>query len=564
MNLEEILAIIDRIGSENPPSSGELSIARTELSRLLHAEARAETPDLAVMASIRQSYSTAGEALIAAEAAEAEEAQRVQDMLDGVEDPDEGGEEGEEETPPAETPPVEAGAEGEQLPPPEAVETPPAVTAETPPAPTEQPLPVAASGAPRTMPLRDAAARLSSRPQTPPALDEIPPVEGAEIFLLGKQLDHVPSITELANAYVSAFRSPSTGKQSLLQMNTVFDPATPVLGTNKAQNTQVLDEHISPEAVAASGGCCSLPTVIRTQNVLSSTSTPLTDSLPGIGVFESGAVMYYPALCLPSEGVWNWTCAEDELVDPDDEETWKNCTVIDCADEERTIVDAIYKCLTIGEFQRRFAPEQWAGVLRGTMALWARVQETKTWTQMLAGVTQTCTQDDTGSVFTNLVQGIQREADAIRDDQRYLDVRMEAWVSDKIVGAIASDFAARRLESIADPTTVRTLINNAAANANVAMNFIPDTDPMTKGDGVACSTYPDTFTAIVAPNGMYSYLNGGQFDLGAEIRDINLARQNAVAAFAEAFGAVLVRGCAATRINIPNTYCTDAAGCLGS
>lgn len=559
MNLEEILAILDRIGSENPPSSSELSTARTELSRLLHTEARAETPDLAVMASIRQSYSTAGEALIAAETAEAEEAQRVQEMLDGVEDPDEGEEEEEEETPPVEpasgeTPPAEAG--DEQLPPP--------VTAETPPVTAEQPLPVAAGGAPRTMPLRDAAARLSNRPQTPPALDEIPPVEGAEIFLMGKQLDHVPNIMELANAYASAFRSPNTGKQSFLQMNTVFDPKTPVLGTNKAQNTQVLDEHISPEAVAASGGCCSLPTVIRTQNVLSSTSTPLTDSLPGIGVFESGAVMYYPALCLPDTGVWNWTCAEDELVDPDDDTTWKDCAVIECADEERTIVDAIYRCLTIGEFQRRFAPEQWAGVLRGTMALWAKTQEAKTWTQMLAGVTQTCTQEDTGSVFTNLVQGIQREADAIRDDQRYLDVRMEAWVSDKVVGAIASDFAARRLESIADPTTVRTLINNAAANANVNMNFIPDTDAMTKGSGAACSAYPDTFTAIVAPNGMYSYLNGGQFDLGAEIRDINLARQNAVAAFAEAFGAVLVRGCAATRINIPNTYCTDAAGCLGS
>jgi hypothetical protein len=183
---------------------------------------------------------------------------------------------------------------------------------------------------------------------------------------------------------------------------------------------------------------------------------------------------------------------------------------------------------------------------------------------MLAGVTQTCTQEDTGSVFTNFVQFMQREADAIRDDQRYLDVRMEAWVSYKIVGAIVSDFAARRLESIADPTAVRGLLASAAANANVNITYIPDTDPMTKGEGAACSTYPDTFTVIVAPNGMYSYLNGGQFDLGAEIRDINLARQNAVAAFAEAFGAVLVRGCAATRGNIPNTYCTDAAGCLGS
>lgn len=559
MDLEQILGIIDRIGGDEPPTSTELSTARTELSRLLHAEARAETPDLAVMASIRNAYSTAGTALIDAEAAEEADRQRVSEMLDGVEDPDQQEEEiapvdpevpvvdGELPAPPAETPPVDA----------------PAPTPEQATAPSEEaPVPVAAAAAPKTMPLRDAAARVMVRPPaTDPLIEN--PVPGAEIFLLGKQLDHVPSISELANAYVSAFRSPSTGKSSLLQMNTIFDPQTPILGTNKATNTQLLDEHVSPEAVAASGGCCSLPTVIRTQNVMSSTATPLTDSLPGIGVFESGAVLYYPALCLPSEGVWEWSCDDDAAVDPDDELTWKNCTVIECEDEERTIVDAIYKCLTIGEFQRRFAPEQWAGVLKGTLALWARVQETKTWTQMLAGVTQTCTQADTGSVFTNFVQAMQREADAIRDDQRYLDVRMEVWVSEKIVGAIASDFAARRLE-LADPTIVKTMIANAAANANINVTYIPDANPMVKGTGVACSTYPTTFTAIIAPNGMYSYLNGGQFDLGAEIRDINLARQNAVAAFAESFGAVLVRGCAATRINIPNTYCTDAAGCLGS
>lgn len=563
MNLEQILTIIDRIGSENPPSSGELTTARTELSRLLHVEARAEAPDLSVMASIREAYSSAGEALVAAENAEAEAQEQVASLLEGVEDPDAEPEApapeadaSEEEQPVEATETPEAPEASEQLPAPEAGAA-PEVT------PEQLPVAAAASPAPRTMPLRDAAARVQARPVAQHPASEVPAVEGAEVFLLGQQLDHMPTITEIANAYVSAFRSPSTGKGAILQMNSVFPEGTPVLGTNKGQNTQLLDEHLSPEAVAASGGCCSLPTVIRSQNVLSSTATPLTDSLPGIGVFESGAVMYYPALCLPSEGVWEWTCAEDEAVDPEDPLTWKNCTVIDCADEERTIVDAIYKCLTIGEFQRRFAAEQWAGVLRGTMALWARVQETKTWTQMLAGVTQTCTQADTGSVFTNLVQGVQREADAIRDDQRYLDVRMEAWVSDKIVGAIASDFAARRLE-LADPTIVRTMITNAAANANVNMNFIPDSDPMTKGSGAACSTYPTDFTAIVAPNGMYSYLNGGQFDLGSEIRDINLARQNAVAAFAESFGAVLVRGCAATRINIPNTYCTDAAGCLGS
>ena len=116
---------------------------------------------------------------------------------------------------------------------------------------------------------------------------------------------------------------------------------------------------------------------------------------------------------------------------------------------------------------------------------------------------------------------------------------------------------ARRLINVPDPTVVVPLMNAVAANAGVNMTFSPDVDQMTH----ATPAYPATLTTIIAPEGYYSFLDGGQFDLGIEIRDLDLARQNAVAAFAESFEGVLARGCNAWRMNVTGTICADAAGC---
>ena len=290
---------------------------------------------------------------------------------------------------------------------------------------------------------------------------------------------------------------------------------------------------------------------------------PLRDSLPAIGVTESGALTYFPAVCLPSDGVAEWLCSDDSAVDPDDPDTWKECVFIECPTAETTIVDAIYRCLTIGEFQRRFATEQWMAILQATLALQSRVSELSIWSKMLAGVSTTHSVATTGSILTTWASGVQRAADAIRDDQRYAGVGIRTWLPRWAKGAIALDLYNRRLADTPNPTTVDAFINEIAANAGVTVTYTMDSDPIEpdgQEDG-ALTDYPSTFAAIVAPEGYYSFLDGGQFDLGIEIRDLDLARQNAVAAFAEGFQGVLARGCNAKRLNIPVDLCEDAAGC---
>lgn len=555
MDFEAILAILNRIGTDNPPTSAELTAAQTELSRLLVAEASGNR-DLSVMAPIRQAFDAATAELTVAQEREAAAQAEIDSMLDGLvtANPEEPAE-------PAD--PVEPAEPDSQL---------PAPTGE--PAQIAEPerVPVAASATvPSTLTLRDAAQRVTFRQPLPAA--DLEPVAaaggawnpGGQIFYMGRNepMTAAPTVDDIIRGAASVTRSPSRGRHTVLSCLTDFSAqGVPMLPQSKGAVTSFLDEWTSPEAVAASGGCCSLPTVIRSQTIINSTATPIQDSLPTIGVFESGAVLYYPAICLPSEGVWLWTCEDDENVDPEDPDTWKNCTFIECDEEDRTNVEAIYKCLTIGEYKRRFATEQWFGILQATMALHARVSENKLWTLMVQGVTHECSQETTGSVFTNLVQAVQREADWMRSDQRLREVQLDFWISERIVGAIVSDFSARRLE-FADPTAVKEMIARAFANANVVPHYTMDPNPM-EAEG-ECGKYPDWMQGVLAPSGYYSYLDGGQFDMGVEIRDINLARQNAVAAFAEGFNGLLARGCRAKVISIPIEVCHDAAGaCTGS
>lgn len=558
LTLEEILAIIERIGTDNAPTSLELSNARTELARQIHAEARSEAPDLAVLTSLRGAFATAGTALDEATAAEAAAAAQVASLVSDIEDPD---------ATPAPTPEqiaadeaeaarqlAEGAATGEVIVP-DAV-LPPGTPI---PASTEQ-VPVAAGA--RTLSLREAAARVRVRP--------VPPVEhttpagtpGSRIFVLGQEVAQAPNIREAAGAFERTVRSPSTGKQTLVRFDSILPDGQTLPGDTNG-NTYLLDRLVGAEAVAAAGGCCSLPVPIREQTVLSSTARPIRDSLPTIGVTEAGAVTYFPAVCLPTDGVALWLCSDDSAVDAEDPDTWKECVFVDCPTAETTIVDAIYRCLTIGEFQRRFATEQWVAILQATMALQARVADLSLWANMLAGVQTTHTAAETGSVFTNWANSVQLAADTIRDDQRYDGVTINNWLPRWFKGAVHNDLLNRRLIDVDNPTAVDNLINGVAANAGITVRYTMDSDPIEPGgqeDG-PLTAYPATLASIVAPEGYYSFLDGGQFDLGIEIRDLDLARQNAVAAFAESFEGLLVRGCNAKRLNIPVTICEDAAGC---
>lgn len=309
--MDAIQAILDRIGTDNPPTSEELATAKAELVALMKSE-KAGTPDLAVLQALKAGYDQIVEAETETAAREAAVQAQIDELLEGVELGDDTADE-----------PTE-----------------PEATTETTTEEEEEKEPVLAGGGVRILSLGEAAARVKDRPQppTPPAPDK-----GFKTFVNGRETDADVSMDDLVAQFAKQTRNPSEGKHTILRYELQEGEGYSKLHDNIGKRTNQVDSVVSPEAVAAAGGCCILPRPIREQTVLSSTATPIRDSLPSFGVTTEGAVTFYPPVCFPQDGAAVWTCDDDAAVDPDDPNTWKTCAVFECDDPVVTTIDAIYR-----------------------------------------------------------------------------------------------------------------------------------------------------------------------------------------------------------------------------
>lgn len=533
--MEAIQSLLERIGSENPPTAEELSAAKGELKRLMRAEGENPNADLDVLQAMRAAYDQVAGAETEAQEREAGIRAQVDEILkDVIDEGDDGASDGETDTEDK----TETDATDKEL------------------------EPVLAGGSVRIMSLSEAAARVSARPKAPE------PVEKPGAFrtmVQGREVQGRLTMDQMAAEFASHTRSPGVGKHKLVSfsLNERADGQR-LDKLDIAQRTHLVDAAVSPEAVAAAGGCCILPEPIREQTMLSSTARPIRDSLPSFGVTSTGAVTFYPSVCLPQEGAAIWDCADDAAVDPDDPDTWKTCATYDCDEAVVTSIDAIYRCITIGQFQRRFDAERWRAVLQALMASEARLAETHLFSKMRAATTSNHVLGNTGSVFVSLVQGLGLSSEIIRQDQRLRDVQLRLWAPEWLLQAIRSDLVARRVVHIDNPVAADQLINTALGNAGVNVTWTQDVDIIDPSpiSGGPLTNYPSFAHMVLAPEGYYTYLDGGQFDLGTEIIDFNLARQNAVAAFAEEFQGLMARGCAAFGLDLPVDVCDLADGCL--
>ncbi|MDQ3096427.1 MAG: major capsid protein, partial [Actinomycetota bacterium] len=371
------------------------------------------------------------------------------------------------------------------------------------------------------------------------------------------------SFFNLAEAFRDASsRSLKSGKERVARIETSFADERTLSG-KIGSDTRLVDSFMSPEAVTAAGGCCSLPQPIYSNPVQGSTNRPIRDSLNTLGATR-GQFTFYPAICLPVDGVGLWSCEDDALVDEADPTTWKVCAEVDCDESQEVGVDAIYTCVTIGNYQSRFAPEQWQGYLAALAVMNARQAEVALFTKMRAEVSTTHTVEALGSVYANLVNGVALAAAAIRQDQRLGDIRLNLWLPEWIKTAIRMDLVTRRVFSSAvdDPNVTDALLASAFANEGIDVTYSQDLDLIEGASGQSdgpLTSLPATAGAVLAPNGYFTFLDGGTLDLGTEIRDHNLNRQNKVAAFAESYEGLMARGCNAKALDIPVEICDNAA-----
>lgn len=534
MDLQQALSILGRVGAGETLSLTELTQARDVIARSLHALRGSGTPDLDALTTLRESYFAADAAVKAVAEAQDAAIADVDAALSDIPDPDAEAAEGEDEDPEDEDP-----EDGED----------------------EKSLSTRKKG--KMLSVQEAVARLglSGTPGLQVKEPEKDLATTEQRVLIGGDVVQNADLRALAEAFHdSSGRSLKSGKERVARIETSYADERTLTGKINA-DTRLVDSFVSPEAVVAAGGCCSLPQPIYSNPVQGSTERPIKSALPTLGATR-GKFSFFPAICLPADGFGVWTCEQDELVDEQDPDTWKVCAEVDCDETEEVDVYAVYSCVTVGNYTARFASEQWQGYLAALAIQNARRGEVLLFEQMRDQVLSTYTVDALGSTFANTVNGVGTAAAALRQDQRLGDVQMDFFVSETLLTAIRLEMLNRRIFSSAvdDPNFASSMLNTALSNEGVNAIYSQDLDPVTFGSGGDNPQFPTTLGSVLAPNGFFTYLDGGTLDLGTEIRDHNLNRQNKVAAFAESYEGILARGCNALGLDIPVEIC-DSVPC---
>lgn len=419
------------------------------------------------------------------------------------------------------------------------------------------PAPEAAPEAPRVLTVSEAAARLGL--STAPIVNQEEVTSPAQTLTINGEDASGANFSQLGDSFAKFSKQMLRGgRTTLASFRTEFDTK---LSGKQGENTRALNEltrRAAEPAIVAAGGCCSLAEPIRDQPMLASLSRPIADSLPTVGA-SAGKVSFFAPVCLPQSGAGVWTCEHDEAVDAEDPDTWKVCTEVDCAESQEVTLDAIYRCLTIGNFQQRFSPERWDAILHAVMASQARLAEQTLFNQIAdSALTTQHTVADTGSIYATVAQTFLRAAATIKQNQRYDGLRVKAIMPSWVKDAAAMDVLARAIKRgrNSDATPLETLL--AANDIDVTWsNDISPIEPNGQTDG-PLTELPASFRALAYIDGGVFRLDGGELNLGTEIRDHDLNRQNKVAAFAESFEAAVVRSCDSKAITIPVSICDEA------
>lgn len=539
MDLQQALSILSRVGAGEALSLSELTQARDTIARQLHALRGSGTPDLDALTTLRESYFAADAAVQAVSEQEQSAEEEVDAALSDIPDPDHAEGDPDEEDPDEEDPEDEDKPDDEK----------------------------SLSARPkkgRMLSVQEAVSRLGlggTATATTSVQEPDLSTTQSRIILNGNPVEDA-SMFNLAEAFRdSSSRSLKSGKERIARIETSFAEGRTLSGKT-GDDTRLVDSFVSPDAVTAAGGCCSLPEPIYSNPVQGSTARPIRDSLNTMGA-SRGKYTFFPAICLPVDGVGLWSCDDDENVSEADPDTWKTCAEVDCDLHDEVGVDAIYSCVTVGNYTTRFAPEQWQGYLSALAIMQARQSEVALFTKMRAEVTTTHTLDALGSIFANVTSGVALAAAAMRQDQRLGDIRLNLWLPEWVRTAVRMDLTTRRVHGVAeDPNVADSMLATAFSNEGIDVTYSQDLDPIEGASGQsdgALTDLPVTAGAVLAPDGYFTFLDGGTMDLGTEIRDHNLNRQNKVAAFAESYEGLLARGCNAKALDIPVEICDNAS-----
>lgn len=518
--MDELLELIEAIGTDDAPTDEELAEARQELVELLDAATEGDEVNLEEARALRQAIDaidTEVEARTEAAEEEAAEAARLRDGVIEDDEDDEGDGEGAEGSGDGEGAEGAEGSDGEGEGDGEGAEA------------------VAAS---LSSAIRSARARVQAN-STP----DVPANPHIRVRALGQaagsELSSEATMAEVAQLFADHASAVTEGRQRLVRSEVRY-PEDRNLGVKLEDNMRLINEVASPQAIAAAGGICD-PLPADFEHILvGERGRPIRDGLPSFGA-DRGGVRYMPAASLGdfSGGITVWTESTD--ASPGAEE--KACLVIDCDTELTAKVDAIVECAQIGNFQARFNSEQWRRALEGLSLAHDRTAEQTLYSQMTGDATAV-TYASTGTIY-GILSAIDKAVAGIRSRLRVPDARIRTVAPAWVRQALRADIASQRLGSSPSEalTVADQVIDSFFAARGVDPIWSPDLDVFGDQNAGALLDFPGAEVDIlVYVEGDYLFLDGGTLDLGTEIVDSTLNKTNDRQAFMETFEKVILRG----------------------
>lgn len=515
------LDIIRRLeaDSPNPPTDSELDSAFTELRDALDAATSAETPDLELAKDLRAALDTVKTAQAERETAAEQARAEARALRDGVFDEAE-----EQETDETD----ETTDETDE-------------TTET----AEVKTPVAASGLSVIERLKRHAATKA------PADDEpVRMANGARIKSIGPASGYELNNTgfgELGSLFSTHAKSVMGDGRSEKMVRLSRDyPEDRRLGSNLDMNnrriTDVFGFGRTSRPVTAAGGLCGPGDVDHSHPICSERGRPVRDSLVQFNA-SRGTVTFSPAMSVGDleDNISIWTAETD--ADPGD--TTKPCPPIECPEELSCTIDAVVKCITVGNFQANFSPEYWSAALEVLAVAHDRVAEQKALEEMYLASTDQGTVDE-GNVLNSFLAGVNQLVSSDRSAHRNINGRYtvvaDAYIRDYIRNQVIANLGvANNVEAlqIADAQIDGWL-------ADIGATAVWTMDGTFDGDNHRLLTpgmVPTTGGVLVYPEDAFLFLDGGTLDLGTQVVDSALNATNDRQAFSESFEKVCFRGC---------------------
>lgn len=517
----DALQVIARIGTDNKPTDAELIAAIEELKTALDAVTSDDTLDLDVARDIREALETvATEQNKREEAREADRAE-ARKLREGILD--------------STTEPEGDDADGD-----DAEEAEPEAKA-------AEPIAASASKINVIERLRRHAATRAPEPtRTTPSVEVVGlgPASGFDVNAdstvtdLGRLFSaHAKSITQRGNS------------ATLFRVTRHYDEAR-TLGHNVDQNNARLNALFGPgvgSPETAAGGICGPGDVDHSVGVCSETGRPVRDGLVQV-LASRGRLQFSPNVSIGDlEGAVSiWTMATDES--PGD--ATKPCPPVVCPEELSCEVDAITRCLTVGNFQAKFSPEVWAANLQVLLAAFDREAEQKALQEIHAASTL-IPAVTSGNVLTNFLTTINTTLASDRSIQRnqggQYTLIADAWLRDVLRNqVIANQGVANNFDAL---QLADSMIAGWLSQIGVTPIWTNDgtVDNATGLHRVSTAPgdLPDNGGAYLFPREAFMFLDGGTLDLGTNITDSTLNATNDRQAFAESFEKVCFRGCSA-------------------